>query len=164
MIFLARPLLRRIVDAAEAAFPGECCGLLVGHSEPSGDLVVTRVEASANVAEGGAFDRFEVDPRVRLAVMRALEDGEERIIGHYHSHPNHPAQPSQRDLDMAWEPGMVWLITSLDDGQAVHTTAHVLDPEGRQFREIGLRTGDWQPYAVRPPFRHGNEPTTGDDA
>ncbi len=40
---------------------------------------------------------------------------------------------------------MIWLITAVLDGQAIQTTAHVLDSEGRQFREIGLRTTDWQP-------------------
>ena len=145
MILLPRPLLKRIVDAAESAYPRECCGLLVGRTDPAGDLVVTGIAESPNVAEGGPGDRFEVDPRVRLDLMRALENRDERIIGHYHSHPDHPAQPSQRDLEMAWEPDLVWLITAVLDGQAIHTAAHVLDPEGRQFREIGLGTGDWQP-------------------
>ncbi len=151
MIFLDRSHLAAIADAAEAAFPGECCGLLVGRTEPSGDIVVTAVAASPNVSEDDTRDRFEVDPRVRLRLMRTLEDGPERIVGHYHSHPGYPAQPSERDLDMAWEPDMVWLITAVVDGQAIHTTAHVLDAEGRQFREIGLRTTDWQPYPVRTP-------------
>jgi proteasome lid subunit RPN8/RPN11 len=150
VIFLDRSHLKVIADAAEAAYPKEACGLLVGRAEPPGDIVVTRVVASANVAEDGVHDRFEVDPWVRLEVMRALEDQSERLVGHFHSHPDHPAQPSPRDLDMAWEPELVWLITSVVDGQAIHTTAHVLDPEGRQFREICLRTADWRPYPVRP--------------
>ena len=150
MIFLERSHLKAIADAAEAAYPKEACGLLVGRAEPAGDIVVTRVVASANVAEGGGHDRFEVDPRVRLEVMRGLEDQPGCLVGHYHSHPDHPAQPSPRDLDVAWEPELVWLITAVVDGQAIHTTAHVLDPEGRQFHEIGLRTVDWQPYPVRP--------------
>lgn len=150
MILLPRPLLKQIVDAAERAYPDECCGLLVGYAEPPQDLVVTRVEISPNIAEENAAERFEISPKLRLQVMRALEGGPERIIGHFHSHPDHAAQPSPRDLERAWEPDLVWLIVAVLDGQAVHTTAHVLDGEGRQFREITLRTTDWQPYAVRP--------------
>lgn len=150
MILLPRPLLKQIVDAAEAAYPDECCGLIVGYAEPPQDLIVTRVETSPNIAEENAAERFEISPHRRLEVMRALEGGPERIIGHFHSHPDHAAQPSSRDLERAWEPDLVWLIVAVLDGQAIHTTAHVLDGEGRQFRQITLRTTDWQPYAARP--------------
>lgn len=150
MILIPRPLLKLIVETAEAAYPEECCGLLVGYGEPPQDIVVTQVEVSPNVAEEGAAERFEVSPRLRLRVMRELEGGPERIVGHFHSHPDHPAQPSTRDLERAYETEMVWLITAVLDGQAIQTTAHVLDSEGRQFREITLRTTDWQPYPVRP--------------
>ena len=149
MILIPAPLLKVVVDAAEAAYPEECCGLLVGRAEAAASVVVTRVEPSANQAPGGGYDTFEVDPELRFRVMRELEGGPHRIVGHYHSHPDHPAQPSRRDLDSAWEPDLVWLITSVVAGQAVQTTAHAVDAEGRQFREIGLRTTDWQPYPER---------------
>ena len=155
MIILEPASLKRVVDAAEAAYPEECCGLLVGASAPSGDIVVSRVEPSRNVARRHPERRFEVDPQVRFEVMHALEGGIERIVGHYHSHPGGAAQPSGHDLDMAWEPDLVWLITAVLDGQAVHTTAHVLDAEGRRFREVGLRTSDRQPGAVRAPPADG---------
>ena len=148
MILFPRPLLKRIVDAAEAAWPGESCGLLVGRAVAAADIAVTAVEASTNVAPG-AGDRFEVDPQVRFDLMRRLDGGPDRIVGHYHSHPGHPAQPSDRDLKMAWEPDLVWVITAVEDGQAIHTTAHVLDGDGRQFRQVGLRTADWHPYGIR---------------
>jgi len=150
VIFLPRALLKEIVDAAEAAYPDEACGLIAGHGREAGDLLVTRVAPSPNVVEGDRAKRFEVDPQLRFDLMRELGDGPERLIGFYHSHPDQPAQPSARDLESAWEPELVWLITAVAGGQAVHTTAHVLDADGRQFRQIGLRTTDWQPYAVRP--------------
>ena len=141
MIVLAPSHLRQIAEAAEAAYPEECCGLLVGRFEPSGgDRVVMRVVASPNVAEGGARDRFEVDPQVRFDVQRALEDGPESIVGHYHSHPDHAAQPSERDLEMAWEPDLVWLIVAVEDGRATETTAHLLDRDAGRFRPIRLAT------------------------
>ena len=160
MIFVTRGQLKEIADAAEAAYPGECCGLLVGRDRGMGELEVTRVVPSPNLAggqagEGGRRDRFEVDPEIRLRLQRDLEGGPERIIGLYHSHPDHSAQPSAHDLDSIWEPEFVWLITAVEGGQAVHTTAHVADPEGRQFRQIGLRTTDWEPYPVRRPAAPG---------
>lgn len=151
MIRIPAPLLRVVVDAAEAAYPRECCGLLVGRDDAAASVVVTRVEPSANLSADGGYDRFEVDPALRFRLMRDLAEGPHRIVGHYHSHPDHPAQPSRRDLENAWEPDLVWLITSVVGGQAVHTSAHAVDADGLQFREIPLRTTDWQPYPDRPP-------------
>ena len=143
MIVLDAQLLKRIEDAAEAAYPDECCGLLVGRGEapgpPGGALVVTRVEASPNVAAGGTRDQFEVDPQVRFDLMRALAGGDERIVGHYHSHPDHPPRPSERDLEMALEPDLVWLITAVERGRAAATKAHAFDARRRRFREIEIR-------------------------
>ncbi len=149
MISLPGPVLRRIVDAAERAFPEECCGLLVGRAHGPMELLITRIETSRNVIAGDPRTGFEVDPQVRFDLMRVLGDGPERLVGLYHSHPGHGAQPSRRDLELAWEPDLAWLITSVIDGQAVLTTAHVLDSGGRQFRQVLLRTDDWVPYPAR---------------
>jgi [CysO sulfur-carrier protein]-S-L-cysteine hydrolase len=132
-------LLKKITDAAENSYPDEACGLLVGTFKPRGVILVSSVEAAANVAEGSRGDRFEVDPRVRFALMRRLRGGAERLIGHYHSHPNHPALPSRRDLEMAFEPDLVWLITSVMGGRAAETTAHIPEPVAGCFRRIELR-------------------------
>lgn len=150
MIFLPLALLKQIVDAAEAAYPAECCGLLVGHNTPSGELIVTGVEASPNVSGENPARRFEVSPQVRFDVMRALQGGTERIIGHYHSHPEHPAAPSLRDLERIYEPDLVWLITSVVDGQAIHSTAHQPKADGSAFTEIPLHTQNQETNGETP--------------
>jgi proteasome lid subunit RPN8/RPN11 len=153
MIFVPRTALRQIVDAAEAAYPAECCGLLVGHARPTGELEVVRAVASRNHGKGN--DRFEIDPQVWVDLTRALRGSPNRVVGLYHSHPDTPAQPSQADLESAWGEELAWLIVSVAGGeegraaQAVHISAHLLDHGGRQFREIALRSADWGPYPVR---------------
>jgi len=133
--------LSHITRAAEAAYPEECCGLLVGEGS-AGGWRVSRVEASANLAEGDRRRRFEVDPRLLIRLHRQLRGGAERVIGVYHSHPDHPAEPSARDLKLALEPGLVWLITSVVEGRARDTTAFVLAADGGRFDRIALRTAD----------------------
>ena len=152
MIVVARAELRQIVDAAEAAYPGECCGLLIGVQHKNGVHEVKRVAASRNL--GKAPNRFEIDPQLWVDVTRAHRGGPTRVVGLYHSHPDGPAQPSAVDLEAAWGEELVWLIVSVAGdsgkaGQAVHVTAHMLDHGGRQFREIPLRTGDWHPSYTR---------------
>jgi proteasome lid subunit RPN8/RPN11 len=148
MIQLSPSALHKITDAAEKAYPDECCGLLAGWRHSDNALSVSRVVASCNVAAGKTHDSFEVDPQVRFDLMRELDEagGEEEIIGHYHSHPNHPAEPSARDLAMAYEPDLIWVIVALQDGRATETTAHALAPDGSQFQRIPLSITD-SPYS-----------------
>ncbi len=147
MIAIGARQLRRIARAAEAAYPEECCGLLVGEggegSEGGGRRWrVARVEASANLAEGDRRRRFEIDPRLLIRLHRELRGGETRVIGVYHSHPDHPAEPSAHDLKLALEPGLAWLLTSVAGGRATDTSAHVLAEDGARFDEIALEIAD----------------------
>ncbi len=139
MILLPRARLKQITDAAEAAYPDECCGLLVGRTEASGDLLISRVEASPNVAEGDTRDSFLVDPKIQFDLMRELGDGPECIVGHYHSHPDHAAAPSERDRQSVFYPEHVWVIVAVEGGRAGEMTAHLFDADRGRFREIPLR-------------------------
>lgn len=135
-----------ITAQAERAYPYECCGLLAGIIGPDGTITVTRVEASANTVmthhkapnDEGGRDSFEIDPQVRFDLMRALADTDETIVGHYHSHPDHPAQPSERDLDMAFEPELVWLIISVRTGHATAPQAWRLNRDSRKITHVSL--------------------------
>jgi proteasome lid subunit RPN8/RPN11 len=129
--------LQAIARAAEAAYPEECCGLLVGIVDGD-DRRVTRVEPSTNVFEGDHRRRFEVDPRLILRLQRELRGGAEQLIGLYHSHPDGPGEPSATDLAKAWEPDLVWLITPVVNGHAAPTSAHQPTTHGG-FRELPLR-------------------------
>ncbi len=138
MIFLPRAVAGHIAEAAEAAYPDECCGLLVGRAEASGDRLVTRAAASPNVAEENTRDSFLVDPKVQFDLMRELGDGPESIVGHYHSHPDHPARPSDHDLQSVFYPDHVWVIVAVDEGRAGEVVAYSFDEKSERFREIGL--------------------------
>ena len=134
MIRLAREGLRAIEAAGEDAYPFEACGLLVGHLGANGVYEVTRVMPSRNVAidATGRRDRFEIDPKLRFDVMRACEGTDDAIIGHYHSHPDHPAEPSGTDLSMAWDKEFVWVIVAVTKDGAGAVTAHVVAENGFQ--------------------------------
>ena len=138
-LIIATRLIDQINQAAESAYPNECCGLLAGTGDVGRDIIVTRIAESENVSNQGLRDRFEVDPKVRFDLMRELEDGPERIVGHYHSHPDHPANPSEYDLTMAFEPDLVWLIVGVDSGSVSDHKAHRIDEQSAAFIEIPLK-------------------------
>src|SRR5918994_6025470 len=94
---IAAPVDDAIRRHGEETYPHECCGALVGRN----GLVAATVPLP-NTTEEGPRRRFLVRPAdYRLAEQRASELGAE-LLGFYHSHPDHPARPSQFDLDHAW--------------------------------------------------------------
>jgi proteasome lid subunit RPN8/RPN11 len=105
-------LARHALDA----YPAECCGLLIGAELANGDLRVREIAPSANLDVAGGARAFEVDPRLILDWQKRTRGTDLRILGHYHSHPDEPAEPSPTDLARAWEPGQVWLIMTVLGG------------------------------------------------
>ena len=97
MLVLHPDHLKAIADDAEAAYPREACGLLVGRFGVGDHRLVARVERAQNVA-AEPKKTFEIDPGLRLGLERELRGQPLAVIGHYHSHPDGPARPSARDL------------------------------------------------------------------
>ena len=151
-MIIIEPLdLAAITSAAETGYPDEVCGLLVGHWPAPDHCRVDRVVASENLSRDRSKS-FEIDPALRLDLQRELRGSTNGVVGLFHSHPDQSAQPSARDLERAWEPDLVWLVTSVLAGAAVLTTAHVIaQSHGRQrFAEIPIHTSDWQPDHEAP--------------
>ncbi len=127
------------VDAAIRAhgretFPHECCGALLGR-----DGVVYDAHALANTTEEGPRRRFLVRPDdYRLAEKRAGETGLE-LLGFYHSHPDHPARPSQYDLDHAW-PSFSYVIVAVMAGEDTLLTSWRLKEDRSAFDEEPVGT------------------------
>ena len=116
----------------EETYPHECCGALVG--------VGDRVKAAMplpNMTEEGPRRRFLVRPAdYRMAERQAVEAGGE-LLGFYHSHPDHPARPSQFDLDHAW-PNFAYVIVSVASGTARDMTVWWLKEDRTSFEEGDL--------------------------
>jgi proteasome lid subunit RPN8/RPN11 len=104
---LPEALRDRIVRAARAASPRECCGLIEGVRD--GDVArVMALHPARNLAPGA--DRFEIDPQDQFDAIRAARAKGRAIIGCYHSHPGGKPQPSATDLAGAGEEDFLWLI------------------------------------------------------
>ena len=119
----------------EETYPNECCGALLGRNGGA-DAVV----ALPNMTEEGPRRRFLVRPSdYLLAEQRAGDLGAE-LLGFYHSHPDHPARPSQFDLDHAW-PTFAYVIVSVAAGAAADMTVWWLKDD-RTIFEKGELHGD----------------------
>ena len=132
----------------QETFPHECCGALVG----IGDRVIAAV-ALPNTTEEGPRRRFLVRPSdYRMAEKQAAELGGE-LLGFYHSHPDHPARPSQFDLDHAW-PNFAYVIVSVMSGTSRDMTVWFLQEDRSRFDE-GTLNGDDDSDSDTAPAVHG---------
>ncbi len=149
----ARLTITSAVDAAirvhgQETYPHECCGALVGR-----DGFVTDIVALPNTTDEGPRRRFMVRPSdYQLAERRATELGGE-LLGFYHSHPDHPARPSQYDLDHAW-PTFAYIIVAVADGAAADMTVWYLQEDRSRFEEGSLNHGE-NSHSDPTPAVHG---------
>lgn len=130
---MALTLTSQVNDAIRAhgreTFPHECCGAMLGK-----DGVVQQAHALPNTTEEGPRRRFLVRPDdYRVAEMQARESGLD-LLGFYHSHPDHPARPSQYDLDHAW-PSFSYVIVSVMSGEDQLLTSWLLKADRSAFDE-----------------------------
>ena len=105
---------------AHEGYPHETCGLLVGRSlEHAPEHVhaehveVVRAVRARNLNQSRARDRYELDPADFVAADAAARNDDLEVVGIWHSHPDHPAQPSETDRAAAW-PGWSYVIVQVD--------------------------------------------------
>jgi proteasome lid subunit RPN8/RPN11 len=92
-------------------YPNETCGLLIGKN--SGAAVeVHDVCAARNLNHERTHDRFELDPQDFLAADEKARAAGLELVGCWHSHPDHPARPSETDRQFAWA-GWSYIIVSV---------------------------------------------------
>ncbi|MGH8514067.1 MAG: M67 family metallopeptidase [Gammaproteobacteria bacterium] len=92
----------RIAAAVTAGYPHETCGLLIGRQGDGAAEVLDSLLA-ANLNQERPGDRYELDPKAMLAAERDARSRGLQIVGVWHSHPDHPAEPSETDRAAAWE-------------------------------------------------------------
>lgn len=100
-----------INDHAREGYPEEVAGALVGMNI-DGMKIVVDVWRAENTHEDERSRRFLIEP---LKIKEFEERAEERdmdVLGFYHTHPDHPAEPSEYDREHAW-PGYSYVIASV---------------------------------------------------
>ncbi|HYE24793.1 MAG TPA: Mov34/MPN/PAD-1 family protein [Clostridia bacterium] len=132
MITIAQPELGAIRRHAEEAYPQECCGVLLGRGSTVLDLV-----RCANVA-ARPERRYTIGPAELIATQRTARRRGLNIIGFYHSHPDHPAQPSAEDWREAYWNECSYVIVSVARGRADHVRSFRLGGAG--FEEEAIST------------------------
>ena len=131
MLRLSDELAQRIRSHGESSYPHECCGALLGRGDgPEREIVDLLPLENRN--GNSPRNRFAISPEdFRSAEAMARERGLD-LVGWYHSHPDHPALPSEFDRAHAW-PWYSYVIVSVAQGRAGQITAWRLDDNRIRF-------------------------------
>lgn len=132
--------------AAEQAYPEEACGILLGRREGSNEIV-ERLIACTN-ADPEPTRRYSIPPQELIAAQREARDEQLEILGFYHSHPDHPAEASDTDLNEAYWTGCIYLICGVEQGKLMEVSA------------VRLHVRKWT--RVRIHFQPPDEPLEGE--
>ena len=139
MILLAAQQWKEINAHGERDYPYECCGLLLGLFAEDQVKVCEETYPISNAREEAAKrNRFLIRPEELLRGEKFAAGKGIDVIGFYHSHPDHPAVPSQYDLDHAW-PLYSYVVVSIKSGQASDLRSWEMQSDRSRFNEEEIR-------------------------
>jgi len=138
MISFTPEAWQRLREQAEAAYPFEGCGLLLGPFErekKATDIVFLR---NTLREEGrGRFD-FEFSPQEFAQAQATAEKRQLDVVGLYHTHPDHPPRPSRTDEAQPMLAGWISVIASVHGGRFKEAKAWLREEDSKPFEEIKL--------------------------
>ncbi len=159
VLVLSTQQLTAISAHAERVYPEECCGLMLGSVHKDQKQLVEPVplrnewtpdvlpsQPSVTTSQGVEVDahtkhrRYWIDPKDMLRVQREARDKGLNIIGIYHSHPDHAAEPSECDRVLAWSE-YAYVIVSVCEGKAVDVQNWALDSK-HQFQPEAIKISE----------------------
>lgn len=154
MTTLPKALFDAIEQHGRVAYPEECVGALIGTVAAGGtERTVERLFPIDNRSGANRKRRYLVSPLDYVAAEHAADSADKTLLGFYHSHPEHPAEPSATDLDLA-QPNFLYVIVSIhraggEAPRAVAAGAFLLDPDRSGFLTDELAIDPASDYPLR---------------
>ena len=158
MIRLSDDQIREIEQHGISDFPNECCGVMLGDVENGAKIVrelrplsntfvpdpefealaeSDKLPTTAGLPEVGQERRYLISADTLFRLLREERKTGRKVLGFYHSHPNHPAQPSVYDFK-ASHPWYTYIIVSIRDRMPQEMTAWTQDEGGRSFVPVEI--------------------------
>ena len=135
-LHISRELLLQIWDYGERTYPEENAGLILGTSKGEDRWASRLLPLENKFQSESRHNRYLIKPEDMLAGEQEAERLSLEILGVFHSHPDHPAEPSEFDRQWAL-PWYSYLITSVNRGQALESRSWRLnDDRSRMIEEM----------------------------
>jgi proteasome lid subunit RPN8/RPN11 len=128
---IPRSQAEAIVAHGLEGYPFEVCGVFLGQ----GDRVTRAVRVQNRETEKPRV-RYQIAPEDLIRLQREARGEGLEIVGYYHSHPDHPARPSETDRRVAAEglsDGVFHVVIGVDGGKQGTPTAWVFRDAGQAF-------------------------------
>lgn len=145
---ISRTLAERIGQHGVETFPHECCGALLGRDSAfvengaaGSPREVLQLFPLVNRRDDSPRNRFAVTAEDVLEAEKAAREHGLDVIGWYHSHPDHPARPSQFDRDHAW-PWYSYVIVSIMNGKPADMTSWRLNDDRQDYSPERMEIGN----------------------
>jgi proteasome lid subunit RPN8/RPN11 len=134
-IWLDADCAEKILTHGVETYPHECCGALFGRDGAEGrPREILEVFPLVNQRDDSPQNRFSVSTRDVIAAEREADARGLSVVGWYHSHPDHPAKPSEFDREHAW-PWYSYIIVSVEKGVARDMRSWQLREDRTAYKE-----------------------------
>ena len=135
---LPKSAVEAMLAHARNGYPFEVCGVFLGRSGSA------RVEGATPVVNRETESprvRYQIAPEDLIRIQREARDQGLEILGYYHSHPDHPARPSETDRRVAaggLSDGVYHVVVGVEKGERALPTAWVFRDATQAFEEEPL--------------------------
>ncbi len=136
LLSISKELAERIRAHGAETYPHECCGALLGRDDEAREIL--GLFPLINRRDDSPQNRFSVTAQDVLDAEKSARQQGLDVVGWYHSHPDHPARPSEYDRDHAW-PWYSYIIVSVAQGQALDMTSWRLNDDRQHFSPEGIQ-------------------------
>ena len=133
MIIIEHKIKELLIEDAVNRFPDECCGFLFGAENENKNRIITEILVVENSKQGDKTRRFEISPIDYIKAEQHALENNFLLLGVYHSHPNHPAIPSEHDRTAA-QPYFSYVIASVLNNEIITLRSWRLN-DAQQFEE-----------------------------
>jgi len=142
-------LAEKIRAHGAETYPHECCGALLGRDStmvagvspekeaPNPEREILGLFPLVNRRDDSPRNRFSVTAEDVRSAEKAAQEQNLEVVGWYHSHPDHPAKPSQYDREHAW-PWYSYIIVSVQGGAPQDMTSWRLNDDREEFSPEGI--------------------------
>jgi proteasome lid subunit RPN8/RPN11 len=132
----------------EEAYPEEACGFLIAPwPENAGIRSVRRSIRAPNALPEQRRKRFAIAPEFLRQTEIELDRTGEAVVGLYHTHPDHPGEPSEFDRSHAW-PWYTYLVLAVRRGSSRELGAFEFTEESENFERVPLTPGPTAPSTM----------------
>ncbi len=140
---IPRPLAERVLAHARSGYPFEACGVFLGRPQGAGPAVVEDVMPVVNRETEKPRVRYQIAPEDLIRIDRDARQRGLDILGYFHSHPDHPARPSETDRQRAADTlsdGVIHVVVGVEKGEEATPTAWVFRDATQQFEAEAFET------------------------